>query len=220
LPIGRFLKLKSLAANRVILGAGAAGSFNCYVILWKSLFAIRGKGTRLVDEVDRVVNRIQPPEGAEIVFRVDHRCVSSMSCGDHASQEWVVPRLFVNGNQAAYQWLSDVFRVLATHPIDQSYPWYTERLHLSESNLPINKALSDEFECTLYRFDDSNRGSAMEKLNKVPRLQGSPISQMADYLRRVIATGCVSSMGANAIEDAERLKVAVCDFLTELSADR
>ncbi len=117
-----------------------------------------------MDEVDRVVNRIQPTENAEIVFRIDHRCVTSMSCGDDASQEWVVPRLFVNGNQAAYQWLSDVFRVLATHPIDQSYPWYTERLHLSDSNLPINKALSDEFECTIYRFDDSNRSSALDSI--------------------------------------------------------
>lgn len=183
------------------------------------LVAIRGEGTRVMDEVDRVVNRIEPTEGAEIVFRVDHRCVSSMSCGDGASQEWVVPRLFVNGNQAAYQWLSDVFRVLAIHPIDQSYPWYTERLHLSGSNLPINKSLSDEFECTFYRFDESSRSSAMEKLSEASRLQGSPIAQMADYIRRVIATGCVSSMGENAIEDAERLKTAVSEFITQLSAD-
>lgn len=172
-----------------------------------------------MEEVDLIANRIHAAEGAEIVFRMDHRCVTSFACGDDVSQEWTVPRLYVNGNQEAYQWLSDVFRLLATHPIDDNYPWYTERLHFSQSNLPVNKALSDEFECTFYRFNESSRNSAVEKLTEIPRLQGSPIAQMADYIRRVIATGCVSSIGESAIEDAEQLKTAVSDLIKELSVD-
>jgi hypothetical protein len=170
-----------------------------------------------MEEVDLVANRIHAAEGAEMVFRLDHRCVTSFGCADDANREWVVPRLYVNGNQAAYQWLSDLFRLLATHPIDPKYPWYTERLHFSQTNHPINKELSDELECTFYRFNESSRSSALESLTEASRLQGSPIAQMADFIRRIIATGCVSSMGENVREDAERLKNAVSEFINELS---